>query len=295
LKWIAISGSLIGAASLIGLLISPENMLYTKGSTVTLIFGWQLAGPFAHSNLLGIYSALALALTPLIADIRWRTVHILVLCTAILASASRVCVIAAGVLALWWLLCWFCSVISVRHLGTALAGSCAAAVLVLPFLSLSPDAFTGRAAVWATSLGAWKTSPFVGLGVNWFKVSAADGTWTFLRGFLPPHGHNLVVDLLVKCGLVGLCIFVLVLWSAVRSTRALELQRQQIACFGYLIAFLVISTTEAIWILPTMELFPVVGLVFAVLIVARHGVQATEQLTVTRVPVRRIRALPPIA
>jgi O-antigen ligase len=165
-------------------------------------------------------------------------------------------------------------VISVRLAGTALVGSCAAAVLVLPFLSWNGDAFTGRGAIWKASLGAWKESPLLGLGVNWFKAAADSTFWTDLGGFLPPHGHNLVVDTLVKSGLVGLCILALVLWAAIRSTRAIGVSSHQIACFGYLIAFLVISMTEAIWIVPTMQLFPVVGLVFAVVIVARHDVQA---------------------
>jgi hypothetical protein len=41
-----------------------------------------------------------------------------------------------------------------------------------------------------------------------------------------------------------------------RSTRALHVSSHQIACFGYLIAFLVASTTEATWVLlPNRELF----------------------------------------
>jgi O-antigen ligase len=297
LKWVAISGSLIGAYSIIGALIAPEYMLYAKGSPITLIFGWQLAGPFVHSNFLGIYCALALALSPLIVSVRWRIFHQLILCAAILASASRICVIAAGVLALWWIICRFRSVISVRLAGTALVGSSAAAVLVLPFLSWKGDAFTGRGAIWTASLSAWKESPLVGWGVNWFKETAAKGTfWTNLGGFLPPHGHNLVVDTLVKSGLVGLCILALVLWAAIRSTRAIGVSSHQIACFGYLIAFLVISTTEVIWILSTMQLFPVVGLVFAVVILARRDVQATEPSTVTGVSGRQLyRAVPPVA
>jgi hypothetical protein len=104
---------------------------------------------------------------------------------------------------------------------------------------------------------------------------------TDLGNWSPPHGHNLVVDALVKSGLLGLCILALVLWAAIRSTRAIEVSSHQIACFGYLIAFLVISATEAIWIPPTLQLFPVVGLVFAVVIFSRYDVQATEEPAVT--------------
>jgi O-antigen ligase len=288
LKWVAISGSLIGASSIIGALIAPESMLYTKGSRITLIFDWQLAGPFAHSNLLGVYCVLALALAPLIVSVRWRIFHGLILCTTIVASASRICVVVAGVLVLWWIFCRFRSVISVRRAGTAIICFCAAGVLVLPFLSWNRDAFSGRGAIWVGSLGAWKESPLTGLGVNWFRSSAANATFKVNQGnWSPPHGHNLAVDTLVKSGLLGLCILALVLWTAIRATRAIDVSSDQIACFGYLIAFMAISMTEALWIPPTLQMFPVVGLVFAVVIFARYDVQATEQSAVIDRPWER--------
>jgi O-antigen ligase len=288
LKWVAISGSMIGAVSIIGVLIAPESMLYTKGNQTTLIFDWQLAGPFAHSNLLGVYCALALALTPLIVSTRWRILHGLVLFATIVASASRICVVVAGVLVLWWIFCRFRSGIAVRRAGTALICFCAAGVVVLPFLNWNDDAFTGRGTIWRGSLGAWRESPLVGLGLNWFRSSAANAVFKTTQGsWSPPHGHNLTVDALVKSGLVGLCILVLVLWAAIRATRAIDVSRDQIACFGYLIVFLVISMTEAIWIPPTMQMFPVVGLVFAVVIFARYDVQDTEHSAVIERPWER--------
>ena len=106
---------------------------------------------------------------------------------------------------------------------------------------------------------------------NWDTLSSGDYIW------LPSQGHNLVVDTLVRSGLVGLCVLALVLLAAVRSAHALDVSNHQIACFGFLIAFLVASSTEAIWVvLPNMELFPVVGLVFAVLIVARREIQSGD-------------------
>jgi O-antigen ligase len=286
LKWVSISGSLIGAYSLVGGLIAPEHMMYGLNSKKAVIGNIQLAGPFGHSNTLGIYCLLSLALIPLIVSVRWRVFHGLILCTAIVASASRTALLVAGALALWWILCRCRSVISVRVAGTALVGACAVTVLVLPLLSWDPRAFTGRAYVWAESLSAWQESRLFGLGINWFTTaiqsSASVAGWGYVRS-----GHNLVINTLVTSGLVGICVLVLLLLAAMRSTLALDVTSHQIACFGYLIAFLLISTTEAIWILlPNTELFPVVGLVFAVLIVARHDVQ-TGQLDSRRLSKRR--------
>jgi O-antigen ligase len=292
LKWIPITGSLVGVYSLIGGLIAPEYMMYTKGSSTTLVSDWQLAGPFAHCNLLGIYCVLALALIPFIVSVPWRILNGFILCAAIVASSSRSALLAAGVLALWWIICRSRSVISVRLVGTVLIGCCAAAVSVLPFLSWKGYTFTGRTHIWAASLMAWKESPWVGLGVNWFTAETSVPHFARLEdrysgdAFLPSHGHNLVVDTLVRSGLVGLCVTVLVLVAATRSIRAFKVSSHQIACFGYLIAFLVVASTETVWGLPTVQLFPV-GLVFAVVIVARHDVRewSTEQSTITRATV----------
>ena len=265
LKWVSISGSIFGIYSIIGGLIAPEYINYRVDSDKAFISNWQLAGPFAHSNALALYCLLALALSPLIASVRWRVLNVAILCTAIVASASRTALIAVGVLALWWIFCRLRSMASVRLAGTALIGICAAAVLILPLLDWNPYAISGRGYAWATSLSAWRESRLLGLGVDWFTttahVSANPASWAFRQG------HNLFIDTLAKSGLVGICLLVLVLLAATRSARALDDSSQQVACFGYLIAFLVASTTEATWfLLPTMSLFPVVGLVFAVLL-----------------------------
>jgi O-antigen ligase len=286
LKWVAIAGSLIGVYSIIGGLIIPQYM-FGADSEKGLIGNWVLAGPFAHANILGITCVLALALSPLIVSIRWRILHSFVLCIAIAASASRTALVAAGVLVLWWIVCWSRSVRFIRPAGTAFLAVAAAVVAVLPLLSWSPYAFTGRAHIWTASLRAWKESPVVGLGIDWFTTTARSlpyfVSWENLAAgngaFLPPHGHNLMVDTLVRSGLVGICLLILVLLAATRSARAMHGSNQQIACFGFLIVFLSVSSTEAIWVLlPDVDLFPVVGLVLAVIIAARkNSGTSTEQ------------------
>jgi hypothetical protein len=271
LKWVPIIGSAIGIYSIIGGLIIPEYMNVITDPTKLIIPNWQLAGPFIHGNFLGIYCVLALALTPLIASVRWRILNGLILCTTIVAAASRTALFAAGILALWWMICYFRSMISLRLAGTALVGCCAAAVVMLPLLNSNPHAFVGRGYAWATGLSEWQKSPLVGKGINFvaglsYGYDSISSSWDF------HHGHNLFVDTLLRSGLVGICVLLLVLLAAIRSTRAFDVSSHQIAFFGYLITFLVASSTEAIWVLiPTKPLFPVVGLVFAVLICRELG------------------------
>jgi len=257
LKWLPIAGSMIGIYSIIGGIIIPEYMNSVTDSEKLLIANWQLAGPFWHANVLGLFSVFALALTPLIASVRWRIFHGAILCMTIVATAQRTALVAAGVLALWWMICRLRSMASIRLAGTALIGWCAAAVLMLPILNSNPDAFVLRGSAWAASLSLWQESPWVGMGINFTTVLR---TWFH-------HGHNLAVDTLVRSGLVGICVLALALLAAIRSTRALDVPSHQVAFFGYLITFLVASCTEVNWtLIPTLPLFPVVGLVFAVLI-----------------------------
>lgn len=269
LKWLPITVAVIGVYSLIGGLLMPDYAMYNLASEKAIIPGWELAGPFGHANVLGMYCVLALALTPLIAEQRWRLLVGSILLVTAVAAASRTALLAAGLVVLWWLICWFRSVISIRLAGTVLVAISATAMFVIPFIAWDPDTFTGRAAVWVESLRVWQQSPVVGMGVNWFiddaQTAANIAKWAFVG-----TGHNMVVDTLVKSGLVGLAVLVPVVVAAIASARAMRVTSQQIACFGFLMAFFVGAATEAIWAqLPNLQLFPISGLVFAVLILAR--------------------------
>lgn len=276
LKWVPITSSFVAAYAIIGGFVNPEYMMYSIDSEKAIIGNWQLAGPFGHSNFLGIYCVLSLALAPLIVNVRWRIISGLILSAAIVLSASRTSLIAAGALLFWWIICGLRSVISLRVAGTVLIGLLGAIVVLLPLLQWDPAAFTGRAGVWAECLNAWRESPWVGLGFDWFTAGAQSlanfNVWAYVG-----TGHNLFVDTLVTTGVLGVCVIALVMLAAVRAVWAFDVTSYQIACYGYLIAFLAGSSTEATWtLLPTNSLFPVVGLVLAIVIVARPGLQAGD-------------------
>lgn len=272
LKWVPFTVAAISVYSLIGGLIIPEFMMYNTASEKAIVAGWELAGPFGHANVLGMYCALAFALVPLIDEQRLRLFVGSILAATMIAAASRTALVAGALVVAWWLFCWVRSSvrISVRAAGTALVCVSATLMFAVPFADWDPSAFTDRALVWAESLKVWQQSPVVGVGVNWFLNDAQQAAniakWAFVG-----TGHNMVVDTLVKSGLLGLAVLILLLVAAVRSTRAIRVPRHQIACFGYLIAFFVAATTEAVWaLLPNLQLFPISGLIFAVLIVTRH-------------------------
>jgi O-antigen ligase len=272
LKWIPILVSVVGAYSLIGGLLIPEYMMYNYPSRKAIIGGWQLAGPFGQSNALGMYCGVAFFLIPLIAGNRWRVLCGAILLTTIVASATRTALTAVGVVMLWWLLCWLRSWISIRLAGSILASLTLATAMIVPFLNWSPDAFTGRAFIWAQGLRLWEHSPIVGMGFNWFLVygqSAAElVVWA-----APGTGHNILVDTLIKSGLAGMAALLPVWIGAIFAVRRMPITYLQVAFFGYLIGFFVMATTEAVWELwPNIQQFPTSGLIFATLLMSRSGV-----------------------
>jgi O-antigen ligase len=276
LKWLPIVVSAVGVYSIVGGLVIPEYMMYNIVSRKALIAGWELAGPFGHGNVLGMYCAVAFALVPLIDGVRWRLLCGSILFATMVASASRTALIASSLVVLWWLVCWFRSTVSVRLAGTVLVSCTAAAMFVFPFVDWDPDAFTDRAFIWEGGLRVWQQSPVVGMGFNWFltdaQLSAEPATWASAG-----TGHNLVVDTLVRSGLAGLAVVAPLFVVALFVTRRLRINSQQMACFGYLMAIFVLATTEAVWDLwPNSQLFPISGLIFAVLIMARTGDRGEE-------------------
>jgi O-antigen ligase len=270
LRWVPYTVAAIAVYSLIVGLIMPDFAMYNVVSEKDIIPGWELAGPFGHANVLGMYCAVAFALTPLITDrrARWAVGGLLFL--TLLAAASRTALLAALVVVVWWLVCWVRSGASVRLAGTVLVAFAATTTFVFPFVAWDPDAFTERAHVWAESLEVWHESVLVGMGINWFLDDAQQyaniAKWAYVG-----TGHNMVVDTLVKSGLLGLAALVPLLVGAVLATRALKITAAQIACFGFLAAFFVAATTEAVWaLLPNLQLFPISGMIFAVLILSRR-------------------------
>jgi O-antigen ligase len=276
LKWIPILLACVGAYSIIGGLIIPEYMMFNMVSRKSLVAGWELAGPFGQSNALGMYCAIAFSLIPLIVRTRWRVVCGSLLVATIVASATRTALIAAAVVLLWWALCRFRSVISIRIAGTAFASLAFAAALVIPLIKWDPDSFTERGYIWQGALELWRHSPFVGSGFNWFltngQKSAEIAVWASAG-----TGHNILVDTLVKFGVLGVATLLPIWIGAICATRTMSVTSEQIACFGYLITFFIMAMAEAVWdVWPNTQQFPTSALIFATILMAWNRTGAAE-------------------
>ncbi|MBB2992026.1 hypothetical protein FHR72_003522 [Mycolicibacterium iranicum] len=276
LKWIPIVVSGVGAYSLVGGLLIPDYMMYNMVSRKSLIFGWELAGPFGQSNALGMYCAIAFSLVPLIQQNRWRAVCAALLLATIVASASRTALIAVGVVILWWLVCKIRETASIRLAGTLFAGTALAAAFLIPLPKWSPDTFTDRAFIWAGGLDLWQQSRVLGSGYNWFMTHGQSQAEVVLWAGAGT-GHNILVDTLVKFGLAGLAVLLPIWIGAIYRTGTMRVRTEQVALFGYLVAFFVLSMTEAVWNLwPNSQQFPTSALIFATVLMARNRDRVAE-------------------
>ena len=277
LKWIPILITGVGAYSLIGALIVPEYMMYNIVSRKSLIFGWELAGPFGQSNALGMYCAIGFSMVPLVVGYRWRVACGSILLVTIVASASRTALIAVTFVVLWWLFCRIRPFLSIRSVGTALAGTALATAFVIPLLDWPPDSFTERVYIWLGGLDLWRQSPVVGSGYNWFLTHGQSEAETVLWAGMGT-GHNILIDTLIKFGLAGLAFLVPIWVGAIVRTGTLRVKTEQVALFGYLIAFFVLSMTEAVWHMwPNIQQFPTSTLIFATLLMARDRGPSVER------------------
>lgn len=78
--------------------------------------------------------------------------------------------------------------------------------------ALSPDSFTGRGLIWATLLSLAQEQVWSGFGfqsvfqLGWASPLARNSDLAFLA--ILPHAHNVLLEMLVSIGLIGLALFV---------------------------------------------------------------------------------------
>ncbi|MFG2047874.1 O-antigen ligase family protein [Micromonospora sp. NPDC048935] len=191
--------------------------------------GGLLAGPYAHSNVLGIILALSLPFAFGIRHTTSRRVTLTLILVALLWTGSRTSQLAAIVVLLTWgLLRW-------RTAGQAdrlergrgrqlsmLIGIPLVVALGLtifsPLLTTDPAGFTNRGRTWRALLSRWAERPLTGHGPEYFErqpdlAAALGGRYT--------HGHNVLVHLLAVGGLLAVVLFTVLLCQVWRRSMLL--------------------------------------------------------------------------
>jgi hypothetical protein len=212
---------LITAAFSIGFgLISPLAFMstdWTANAEKALIGDEILAGPYSHSNALGLALALTLPFVVLHFKRYARLAAVIVVGVALLWSASRLSTAAAVFALLVSLLVLRLSPRASRRLLSISIVSICVLLIMLPLLTTDPSLFTKRGMIWMTSLahvgnGSW----FIGEGGDAFREV---NSLTTALGFVSTTGHNVFVTFFATGGVVTVFLMAIVLLIAYLNGR----------------------------------------------------------------------------
>ncbi|MBF4461890.1 MULTISPECIES: O-antigen ligase family protein [unclassified Rathayibacter] len=235
--------TLIAMASLVTALTGQGWMrqdALLPGETKALVGTQLLAGIFPQMNVLGMTMALGLPFVLLVRTRFGRVSGLLVVLSALVLSASRTALIAAGVTILVALLlrvvrsAWIRRVIAVTAVVLVVT-----VMVLLPMLIHDRDALTSRGAIWMSSMSVIPDHFLVGLSTNAFT---REGLLPPLIGHTPWHGHNLFVSTMVWGGIVLLAALAVFLVSVL--VRSLEYFDRSMVSYLFVLMLLACSLAE---------------------------------------------------
>ncbi|HEU4424697.1 MAG TPA: O-antigen ligase family protein, partial [Pilimelia sp.] len=240
LATIGVLGAVTAAGSVLMALVRPDLALLSGAAAgaKTGMPGGLLAGPYPHSNVLGISLALSLPFVLHIGHNLARRGCLAAVLLALAWTGSRTAQLAAAAVLLSYLLIR-------RHparIWPLVAPVVAGAVLIvaLPLFTRDPDAFTDRGRIWQALLDRWADRPLLGWGPDVFDRPELAGE----LGGRFNHGHNVMVHLLVIGGLITAVLFAGLLYVAWRQSLAFARAGMAAAAL-FLVALVHVSWLEA--------------------------------------------------
>ncbi|WP_420121540.1 O-antigen ligase family protein [Nakamurella sp.] len=219
-------GYLVGLTALISVaiaLILPEKAIYrtAAGEVIAtekqIVPGGILVGIFTQGNSLGQFLALGLPTVFLVVRTWHRVVLVGLASLAIVWSASRGAMIAAGIGLLTYTIVRLSAPWLRRVLAPFLIFSAFAVVCIIPFVTTQPESFSNRGLVWIVSIQAWESNPLFGLGSNWYN--AVGRTSARIAGSVF-HAHNQLIQFLVTGGIIfAVLVAIQLIMATARATR----------------------------------------------------------------------------
>jgi O-antigen ligase len=284
----------ISTGSVLMALVAPDLALMetAAGPDEKAIIGNQLlAGPYSHSNILGMALVLSLPSFLLVSGSRLRRAEVAVVFVALIWSSSRTSIVA-GLLLLGLLIAFrlsrfdTASVTGRRH--SAVIATTTACVIIpllaaLPLLTKELAAFSYRGAIWSACFHYWQQQKFLGYGPGFFRTIAPFDAEFGVGGF---HGHNMFIQLLVTGGVVSVCLaLALLLMLTSRALRALRLGEPYAVL--WLLPFLLVCCLEVPTdLLSPSPLMSVVWAPAAIVLLVRWAGKPDEVRSRTTIGVR---------
>jgi hypothetical protein len=217
LAWIGLITAIISIGFAFVSPLAFMSVDWTANAEKALIGDQILAGPYSHSNALGLCLALTLPFAVLHFR-RWARVFAVVLIgVGLIWSASRLSTAAAVIaLALSLLVIRLGEQTSRRLLSTVTVVG-AAVLVLLPVLTSDPLLFTNRGRIWMTSLTYAYQGPWlVGGGGSVFREV---NELTTALGFVSTTGHNAFVTFFAAGGAMTVMFIAIMAVVAYRNSR----------------------------------------------------------------------------
>lgn len=202
--------------------------------------GYALAAGFAMVALLWVTKRRTLRRTAVMLG------TVAALTVGSLLADTRGALLGLGLMAVWLLACWAFSEPPLRWLvtltvilaGTIVSGAANEASLILEaVMGRATGDWSGRLVLWPAARAMWGEHLLIGAGADTFRLSS----------FFGMGAHNLILELGTGLGIVGVTVYVGLLWSSLgkRTTSASQtLGPLLIGCF---IATSVLSYLTGVW------------------------------------------------
>lgn len=219
-KLFAVLTMLMAAGSVgFGLFSSDAFMSQTwaDSSAKGILPGGILAGPYSHSNALGL--SLALGLPFIVTQLRGftRLLGLGITVLALVWSASRMSLVSSVAILILAIVVGWARANLARALLTIASFLALAVMVVLPRVVEDPDLFTNRGLIWMTSREYGWDSWLFGHGNSAYTTI---NQLTTQMGFLSTTGHNASITFWVTGGILGLAVIGGVLLFCLRNARA---------------------------------------------------------------------------
>lgn len=242
-----LTGATAVIALAMGALAPAQGLLHGQSGLVStadkaIIGETLLAGPFNHSNQLGVVLALGLPAIFLLGKTRHKVLIFLLTSLALAWSSSRgsLLAVAAFMFCVWWVSRFKSNPTTRRVWSVLLALPAIAMVAYLPLTTDTYAAYSERGQIWLGSLAAWNESPMFGYGYAWYSEIAKYVNDLIAVAF---NGHNLFVHAMVTGGLVLVAVLAVIVIRLMRVASA-ESGSKNYFALAYTISFFMISILE---------------------------------------------------
>lgn len=240
-----LTGLTATVALLMGLLLPSRGLLHGSSGHLStadkaIIGDTLLAGPFNHSNQLGVVLALGLPAVLLLSNKKarfWITAAT-VLALAWSASRGSLVAVAVGIVAVF-LVSMF-DVAGRRALARLVVIACAAVVVYVPLTTDTLAAYSDRGQIWRASLAGWEESPLFGKGYVWYSAMATVRNDLTEVAF---NGHNLFVHAAVTGG-IALLLALVLLCLRMASVSGSVAGEGKFFAMAYSVGFFAIAVLE---------------------------------------------------